>query len=1067
MIALTVSVCGTGAFRPVTASGADACAAAPRQDRAPSCRFLHLNASVVLDEANNSMEAMVRVSLVTDAETSTIYTVLNPAMDVSGIKDESFGPLSFRRMYAGVINVSLGRNVPGGAGLNLTMAYGGTVATPSAQGGYWDYVGPEGGWVRPYGQYFPYDEQRDRTTSRLSITVPGDEVAVGPGFAVGNISDPVNGTVSYIWESAQPISGLSFVSGHLVHTTVVVGPTPYHVYFRPEHSAAASDYGTELARIGAFYGSLLGPAGYRNLTIVELDDKFAAWGQTVPTMIWLATRNFGGPFPYRLLAHELGHQWWGVDVEGREHSDNWVQEGFAGYCEAMYEMAVYGSRGYLDYCKIQYFNQFVQSPGTEPALADNDYDLAATKGPWVLHMLRYIIGDLAFNRTLYEFHRDFYGRRADPNDFSAEALSSTKMDLGAFFDFWLNTSGRLDYALNDPAMFQGPGALRRLQMGLENRDGPAGVPVDMGFYDEAGIPIALFPKAWNASTHNITVHHDIDYAVDTVKLDPDAWLLDVHPSNNEAPTRPAHLDFWALVLRASPPDPWENERFVLTADLASASSEGPLDVGVELLADGRPAGNLTVTLPASGPASVAMNLTLAAGAHLLAVLLDPRGDYLETDTANNAASLNITVRQRPPPAPDVRVLPGGLGLSPAGAAGGDAATLYARVENLGQADALNVTVRFWMDSLDAGYVGRSGELSIPAGEVALAAVPWQAVQGMHEVLARAELASGDDGDAGNNEASALIYVRVRPTAILSASLYEAGTGDWVELDGAASAAEGNVGHYLFDFGDGETGGWLADAASWHRYGSPGSYRARLKVMDDTGRESEWSAPVTIKVLAAPPVAVLSVRPRTGDVLTSFRFFSLSYGNDGSALEATWSFGDGRGARGNETGHAYAAWGDYTVSLTVRDDAGRTSVATEVIRVRDLPPMPAISLDKRSAVVGERIEFSARGSSDPDDPLPALSFMWDFGDGQKAQGVDASYAFRGPGTHRVVLTASDGNQTAESAVTVVVRSAPPAPVPERSSWLPWAVLAALLAAMGLLVASMMIPDDRRRGREEEE
>lgn len=1066
--AMTVSVCATGALAPMPAVGAGGPAAACGRNAVPPCRFSHLNASVVLDEGRNRMDARVGISVHATGEASTMYMVLNPAMEVSSIRDDAFGELTFRRMYAGVINVSLGRTVTDGLGLNLTMTYGGAVLTPSAGGGYWDYVGPEGSWVRPYGQYFPFDEQRDRTTSRLMITVPEDEVAVAPGFAAGNVTDPANGTASYIWESAQPLSGLSFVAGHLVHTTVVVGQAPYHVYFRPEHSAAASDYGTELARIAAFYTSLLGPAGYQNLTIVEVDDKFAAWGQTVPSMIWLAARNFAGPFPYRLLAHELGHQWWGVDVEGREYSDNWVQEGFAGYCEAMYEMAVYGSRGYLDYCKTQYFNMFVQSPDPEPSLADNDYDLATTKGPWVLHMLRYVTGDGAFNRTLYDFHRDFNGLRADPNDFSAEALSITKMDLGAFFDFWLNGSGRLDYALNDPVIYQGPGAARRLQAGLENRGGPAAVPVDIGFYDESGLPIALLPKDWNGTATNETVRYDIDYSVDTVKLDPDGWLLDAHPSNNEAPTRSARLDLRALGLRVSPPDPWENESFVVSADLASASSEGPLDVEVGLLADGVQAGNGTATLPASGPASVTFNLTLAAGAHRLAVLLDPRGTYFETDTANNAAALNVTVRQRPPPAPDLRLLPGGLGFAPAGAAGGDAATLYARVDNIGLADARNVTVQFWIDSRDDGYVGRSGELSIPAGGSAIANLSWAAVQGRHEVLARAELGSGDDGNMSDNEASTLIYVRIAPTALLASSSYDVGAGDWVELTGSASTVEGTVAYYLFDFGDGETAGWLRDAASWHSYASIGSYAARSKVMDDTGRESDWSSPVTVRVRGAPPMATIIARPLAGYVFTSFAFSSLSYDGERSISDVAWSFGDGRGARGPQVNHTFSTHGDFMVLLTVRDDAGLSTQASVMVRVWDSPPMPAVSMDRASASLGEPILFSGRGSSDPDDPLSNLTYAWDFGDGQRALGVNASYAFRSPGIHRVVLTVSDGNQSAEKAVSVQVsRRAAAAAQKQAIGWLSWAILAALLAAMGLLVAAMMIPDDKRKRGEEEE
>jgi hypothetical protein len=69
---------------------------------------------------------------------------------------------------------------------------------------------------------------------------------------------------------------------------------------------------------------------------------------------------------------------------------------------------------------------------------------------------------------------------------------------------------------------------------------------------------------------------------------------------------------------------------------------------------------------------------------------------------------------------------------------------------------------------------------------------------------------------------------------------------------------------------------------------------------------------------------------------------------------------------------------------------------------------------------------------------------------------------------VVLTVSDGNQSAETAVEVEVRwGATPGTAGPEAGWLSWAVLGALLCAMALLVISMMMPDDNARRHEEEE
>jgi PKD repeat protein len=290
----------------------------------------------------------------------------------------------------------------------------------------------------------------------------------------------------------------------------------------------------------------------------------------------------------------------------------------------------------------------------------------------------------------------------------------------------------------------------------------------------------------------------------------------------------------------------------------------------------------------------------------------------------------------------------------------------------------------------------------------------------------------------------------------------------VEFSGAASTDDDGVAHYLFDFGDGETSGWLADNSSWHSYQARGTYQARLRVQDRAGAESDWSDPVAIRVRDEPPSASISVFPRTGYAGTVFLFGSAAQDADGAVTSHEWNFGDGKGARGETVNHSFSTHGDFLVTLKVTDDASLTCQTAVTVTVLDLPPMPAISVNRSRAVVGEYVGFSASGSSDPDDPVSSLSYIWDFGDGQRSPGPEASYAYRRPGEYRVVLTASDGNLSAEVSMTVSVR--PPAgqaAAPAGPGWQSWAVLAALILAMALVAASMIIPDKRKEPIQEEE
>ncbi len=60
--------------------------------------------------------------------------------------------------------------------------------------------------------------------------------------------------------------------------------------------------------------------------------------------------------------------------------------------------------------------------------------------------------------------------------------------------------------------------------------------------------------------------------------------------------------------------------------------------------------------------------------------------------------------------------------------------------------------------------------------------------------------------------------------------------------------------------------------------------------------------------------------------------SSSTDGDGAIASSAWTFGDGSSASGSTATHAYAAAGDYAITLTVTDNAGATGTATETISV---------------------------------------------------------------------------------------------------------------------------------------
>jgi hypothetical protein len=144
-----------------------------------------------------------------------------------------------------------------------------------------------------------------------------------------------------------------------------------------------------------------------------------------------------------LLAHEMGHMWWGDCVSVGDWRDVWLSEGFATYGEAVFFEHAYGMGAYHTYIEDNIMDPVFASGGTSP-IYDPNYLWGATtyeKGACVLHMLRHILGDsllyagMAAYRAAHE-----YGYAVTP-EFQEAMETVSGQDLDYFFTEWVYDQG--------------------------------------------------------------------------------------------------------------------------------------------------------------------------------------------------------------------------------------------------------------------------------------------------------------------------------------------------------------------------------------------------------------------------------------------------------------------------------------------------------------------------------------------------------------------------------------------------------------------------------------------------
>ncbi len=152
------------------------------------------------------------------------------------------------------------------------------------------------------------------------------------------------------------------------------------------------------------------------------------------------------------IAHELAHHWFGDLVTCRSLGSIWLNESFASFAHTVWNGHENGEDD-LTYQRWRYLDSYLgyvgQSGRVRPmeflryTVPDAVYQLETTylKGALVLHMLRRIVGDEDFYRTLaWYLHRNEF-RSVESSDLLAAFKATTGRNLTWFFDDWIVGGG--------------------------------------------------------------------------------------------------------------------------------------------------------------------------------------------------------------------------------------------------------------------------------------------------------------------------------------------------------------------------------------------------------------------------------------------------------------------------------------------------------------------------------------------------------------------------------------------------------------------------------------------------
>lgn len=352
-------------------------------------------------------------------------------------------------------------------------------------------------------------------------------------------------------EQSQTINGSNktthYRHGHPIPAYLVaVAVTNYSVY-----SHTVANNGNPFEIVNYVYPEDLGYAQSSTPVTVDIMNLFAdkfepypyadekyghaqfGWGGGMEH----TTVSFMGSLNRGLIAHELGHQWFGDKVTCGSWRDVWLNEGFATYMAGMVIKNLDGEADFRNWKEDQIYYTTQETGGSVyiPAQDSTSVNrifnsrLSYDKASMVIHMLRKKLGDTIFFQGLKNYLNDpllTFGYATTP-DLIRNMEDTSGEDLTEFFNDWIYGEGYPSYTIH-----WNPGTTGEINVKISQSQSHSSVD----FFE---VPVPLRLKGTQGETldivldntfNNETFQVDAPFAVQSIQFDPEQ---DIISKNNQ------------------------------------------------------------------------------------------------------------------------------------------------------------------------------------------------------------------------------------------------------------------------------------------------------------------------------------------------------------------------------------------------------------------------------------------------------------------------------------------------------------------------------------------------------
>ncbi len=357
------------------------------------------------------------------------------------------------------------------------------------------------------------------------------------GYAIGDFLGEIDlggGETLRQYRMSQPlptylvgVAASNYAEVHQTHTGAY-GTYPMLLVGKPADTtnmkSAFTYLGDAVDNLEAWFGPYIwGQVGYVMTTAGAMEHS---------TLV--AYPNFiigGGPTfnMNRLMAHELGHHWWGNMTTLSCPSDMWIKEGNAEYSAHLFTEAVFGKEAFVKQVKDNHYNIVLRQAHLDDngfwPLSGIPYEHTYSthtynKGASNMHNLRGYLGDTLFQKGMTSVLENFLYQSIDATQFRDQLTVSTGVDMTSFFNDWIFSPGFALYELDSV----------KIEPTAIPEDWKATVYVQQKlraaphFHTNVPLEITFFDENWNTHSATIMVSGEFSEVELTIPFEP-AWQI--------------------------------------------------------------------------------------------------------------------------------------------------------------------------------------------------------------------------------------------------------------------------------------------------------------------------------------------------------------------------------------------------------------------------------------------------------------------------------------------------------------------------------------------------------------